>query len=174
MEMKYLVEQDSGKIYLPVVHANGIIGLDINNDEEAKLTNIVYASNDISIDLDIAELNKMIFASLEIDFINNNTQDETPYWILLNGGTVDISIDDNAISTFIPMIFNCIAYDDIGEISGDIEVYVKLIKGRISIQAALKKNTYSVNDIGVISKKEEPLSISKIVGSANGLIIGGA
>ena len=64
MEMKYLVEQDSGKIYLPVVHANGIIGLDINNDEEAKLTNIVYASNDISIDLDIAELNKMIFASL--------------------------------------------------------------------------------------------------------------
>lgn len=175
MEMKYLVEQDTGNIYLPAVHVNGIVGLDASGTSEAKVTNIVYANDTdkINMDLDIAEFDKVVFASLEVEFTHTETESDSAYNMLLNGGVYQIEIDTTNLSSVIPMLFSCIAYDDTGAISGEVEVYARYTNGLLSLRAALFKNSYSVSDIGVVTKEEIPLGLSKIVGCANGIVIGG-
>lgn len=175
MEMKYLTEQDTGNIYLPAVHVTGIVGLDTSSVTDGTAVNIVYANEEdkIDVDLEIVEFNKAVFAYLEINFDHIDTESYSAYLTMLNGGTVYVNIDTTNLSSFAPMIFNCVAYDETGAISGDIEAYVKYTNGLLSISAALIKNTYSINDIGVLTKTEVPLSLSKIVGSANGIVIGG-
>ena len=169
MEMKYLREQDTGKRYLPVVHINGIVGLDT---DEVSSPNIQYYSlNDdekgVYGSVIIREYNKIVTVSLDLS-IEPDTDGTSAFKDLKLGSDVILSLN-TALNTekhkYTSIVFDCLAYDENG-VSSNILANAYMVQ--ISeTEASIIISTSTSDDIPYTAG-----DICSIVGSAVGLIIG--
>lgn len=170
MEMKYLKEQDTGQIYMPVVHRDGIVGLDPSGSDPPSVYTSVYIQDDdqgITGSISFTEYSKIVLASLKL-YID---PDGAAYETLKSQNNVSISIDMEYIYSY--LVFDTIAYNE-GKMSTNVPTSAWLGSDKIlHFNAGVKANNYTPNIDGVINEQYTYNPIDYIIGTAIGIVIGG-
>lgn len=159
MEMKYLVEQDTGVLFFPAVHVEGIKGLSLNVDKTVKSGTI-----DLSKDTNIAAgstlkysiYNQLVYLSAEVIFT------QAGITRIQNGDTIDISITDANFPKLILTEFDTICYDSFGP-SSKCYASIEVDNKTLSILVSVKTNSY--DDDGKITEVNN--EITKLYGTAS-------
>ena len=175
MEMKYLREQDTGQIYLPVVHASGIVGLDTSGSSEMTKYEIDLTDRDQFISsgtLTIYQYSKMVFIQLSILFDPYTENDNSAYQRMLNGNTIVLDINEGTdIKDCMPVVLNTISYDDRDVVSSVIDTSVCYTNGCLTMTSSLKDNEVYFDEDNILKTRSNPIKLTKVVGSGFGLLL---
>lgn len=175
MEMKYLTEQDTGQIYLPRVHITGIVGLDVSGNSFVKTTTVGFTNASIGIirgTLRFKEYNKVVAAQILMELDYTNTGEDTIHPLLVRGAPFTINVADKVEDEYTFMVFDTVAFDNRDTTAAKVDAAVSYTKGMITVRASLKDRNYYFNDNHNVIETPYEMSISKIVGSAVGYMIG--
>lgn len=176
MEMKYLKEQDSDEKYFPVVHVDGVIGLDAAQEKTVSVYKLNLANKEQGIDggtLTIYICDKMVYADIDIEIDSTTENDEFLYRKLLDGGDVIVDVEDifDCPSMGI-LVFNTISYDETNTMSPYIDTSISLLGRTLSVRSSLKYTKLTLNeDMFNIDTTEDNIKLSKVVGSAYGVLV---
>lgn len=170
MEMKYLREQDTGQIYLPVVHASGIVGLTTYKaDTCTKYTaKIEDTEQGVTGDIEVFEYNKILVGQIELNFKDNSLA----LTRLANGNSIVVDCKLGLPFIFTPLIFDTLSYEKVNDKpfpSYKVDTSITLSANSLSIVSSTKRNNYKVDNVGLTYNEPETLKLTKVIGTANGI-----
>lgn len=160
-EMKYLTNQETDNIMLPLVHVNGIVGLNINQDNSTKVQTVNISGEYFSIDakLYVYQYDNIVTVSL----IGKLTNDGIEY--LRNGNTIELTISALNNTEFVVLDSVLLTAMEDPAIGAYANVYVS--DGKLYISCNTKSVSYSINVDGTgIEEIEEEVVFANIY--ANG------
>lgn len=160
-EMKYLVEQETDNVLMPLVHVNGIVGLNVNNNTGTIIQTIDLAGTYFTVDskLFIYQYDNLISLSI----IGKLTSAGIEY--LTNGNTIELTI--SALNNTELLILDSMALSSADNPVFGVTTNVYVQDGKLYISCDAKTYMYSLNGTGDgIDESEESVLFANIY--ANG------
>lgn len=160
MEMKYLSQQDNHDLCFPLVHVNGIVGLDVNPTVTVSAQDIPL-SNEYLVNGSKARVvyyDNTVYVSADIQLT------PTGMAYLQNGNTIEI--EHSALNNTEDVVLDCIT--TIGGVMSDATGYIWTKDNHIYISATCKEKVFeadAANPGGVI-ESEVLRPLDRIVGNA--------
>lgn len=175
MEIKNLKEQDTGQIYLPRVHAEGIIGLDSSSNTTKQIVSHDFSDTTHGITrglLRFVEYNRIVLVNLEMMINTDNTDIDSIYTILKNNGQYNISIKNGALKSYSFMAFDTVTFDSDNHVLPYCVTSASYASKVLSINCSVQQSEYSYDDDNVFSEVVQYYKPYKIIGTAIGTRLG--
>lgn len=160
-EMKYLVEQETDNVMLPLVHVNGIVGLNINTNTGTSIQTVDLTGEYFGIDskLFVYQYDNLISLSLVAKLTNEGIE------YLSGGNTIELTISALNNTEFLVLDSVALSSMDSPVFGVNTNVYVR--DGKLYIKCDSKVYKYALNGTGDgIDESEEDVIYGNIY--ANG------
>lgn len=175
MEIKNLKEQDTGQIYLPRVHADGIIGLDSSSNNSKYVISHDFTDTDHGITrglLRFVEYNRIVVVNLEMMINVDNTDVGSIYSVLRGNGQYNININNAALKKYSFMVFDTVTFDTDNHVLPYCVTSAAYDSKVLSINCSTQNSVYGYDGANQLYESIEYLKPYKVIGTAIGARLG--